>query len=170
MGVPVRMGKSHARPARTSPRRFWRSMMPKSRFSLRGTVSPRIQMPESAFTLWILPREIDGFQELNTWNTATKILISPDLPHVLRPLKDELMQTRAQLPAQHKQNSRICFIPQWPFFELRIQGQSKQWPKTDHRAVTSEMLELDYLLLLHQWKPHAYIQCSIKISFLSYLA
>ena len=72
MGVPVRMGKSHARPARTSPRRFWRSTMPRPRSSPRATVSPRIQIPELSFALWILPREIDGFRELNTWKTTTK--------------------------------------------------------------------------------------------------
>ena len=57
-----------------------------------------------------------------------KILLCPDLPPVLRPLKDELMQRRAQLPAEQKQKSRVRLIPQWPFMELGIQGQSSQSP------------------------------------------
>ena len=113
-------------------------------------------------------RWLSGTKYLKNYNK--KISISPDLPPVLRPLKDELMQTRAQLPAQQKQKSRVRFIPQWPFVELQIQGQSPQGPKTDIRSVTNKMLELDSLLLLNQWKSRAYIQCSIKISFLSYLA
>ena len=64
----------------------------------------------------------------------------------------------------------VRFIPQWPFVELRIQGQPPQRPKTDLRSVTNKMLKLDSLLLLNQWKSHSYIQCSINISFLSYWA
>ena len=45
-------------------------------------------------------------------NYNKKILISPDLPPMLRSLEDELKQTRAQLPAQQKPKSRVRFIPQ----------------------------------------------------------
>ena len=46
--------------------------MPRPRSSPRATVSPRIQIPELSFALWILPREIDGFRELNTWKLQQK--------------------------------------------------------------------------------------------------
>ena len=93
----------------------------------------------------------------NLKNYSKKVSISPDLPPILRPLKDELMQRRAQLPVQQKQKSRVRFIPQWPFVELRVQGQSPQRPKTDLRSITSKMLEIDSLLQLNYWKSVSYI-------------
>ena len=71
-------------------------------------------------------------------NHSGKVSISPDLPPVLRPLKDELMMERSKLPAHIKQKSRIKFLPQWPFVELKTYGQPPKRSSVNLRSVTAQ--------------------------------
>ena len=92
---------------------------------------------------------ISGTKHLK--NYSGKVSISPDLPPVIRPLKDELMEARAKLPTDIKQKSRLKFLPQWPFVELRIQGQSPKRPSSSLGSVTSKMLSIEPLLRLREF-------------------
>ena len=92
---------------------------------------------------------ISGTKHLK--NYSGKVSISPDLPPVIRPLKDELMETRAKLPTDIKQKSRLKFLTQWPFVELRIQGQSPKRPSSSLSSVTSKMLSIEPLLRLREF-------------------
>ena len=90
------------------------------------------------------------------WITGTKNLkdfgkkmsVSPDLPPVLRPLKDELMKTRSELAPDVKSKSRVRYLPQWPFVELRIEGRNPIRPNTSLGAITKTVLGVDPLLVL----------------------
>ena len=77
---------------------------------------------------------LSGTKNLNNYNK--KISISPDLPPVLRPAKDELLQERSKLPLQTKIKSRIKFLPHWPFVQLKVEGQAAKelivYPKGRH--------------------------------------
>ena len=92
---------------------------------------------------------ISGTKHLK--NYSGKVSISPDLPPVIRPLKDELMEARAKLPTDIKQKSRLKFLPQWPFVELRIEGQSPKRPSSSLSSVTSKMLSIEPLLRLREF-------------------
>ena len=82
-------------------------------------------------------------------NHSRRVSISLDLPPVIRPLKDELMEMRSKLPRDTKQKSKLRFLPHWPFVELRIDGQSPKRPSFSLSAVTSKMLDIEPLL---QWR------------------
>ena len=84
-------------------------------------------------------------------NHSGKVSISPYLPPVLRPLKDELMKERSNLPAQIKQKSLIEFLSQWPFVKLKIDGQLPKRSSVNLcsvTAVTAKMLNVNPLLVL----------------------
>lgn len=83
-------------------------------------------------------------------NYASKISISPDLPPVLRPLKDELMEKRSKLPTATKQKSRVRFLPKWPFVELRTEGQDPTRPSASLNSITAKMLDLQPLIELRE--------------------
>ena len=89
---------------------------------------------------------LSGTKNLKNYNE--KISISPDLPPVLRPAKDELLQKRSKLPLQTKQKSRIKFRPQWPFVQLKVEGQAPKSSSLTLRAVTTSMAGVDPLLQL----------------------
>ena len=88
----------------------------------------------------------------NLKNSNKKISISPDLPPVLRPAKDELLQECSKLPLQIKQNSRIKFLPQWSFVQLKVEGQAPKSSSLTLRAVTTSMAGVDPLLQLNESK------------------
>ena len=81
-------------------------------------------------------------------NYSGKVSISPDLPPVIRPMKDELMEVRSKLPRDIKLKSKLKFLPHWPFLELRIDGQTPKRPSISLNAVTTKMLDIEPLLTL----------------------
>ena len=91
---------------------------------------------------------LSGTKNLKNYNK--KISISPDLPPVLRPAKDELLQERSKLPLQTKQKSRIKFLPQWPFVQLKVEGGTPKSSSLTLRAVTTSMAGVDPLLKLNE--------------------
>ena len=79
----------------------------------------------------------------NLKNSTTKFSVTPDLPPVLRPLKDDLMKRRKELPSEVKSKARVRFLPQWPFVHLRIEGQATQVPSQSLAEVTKAVLGFD---------------------------
>ena len=92
---------------------------------------------------------ISGTKHLK--NYYGKVSISPDLPPVIRPLKDKLMEARAKLQTDNKQKSRLKFLPQWTIVELRMEGQSPKRPSSSLSSVTSKMLSIEPLLRLREF-------------------
>ena len=72
-------------------------------------------------------RWLTGTKNLRGHNK--KISFSVDLPPILRPLKDSLMLMRSRLEPNIKSKSRVRHLPQWPFVELHIEGQSPKQPQ-----------------------------------------
>ena len=46
------------------------------------------------------------------------VSVSPDLPHVLRPLKSEVMEYRRRLEPSVKSRAKVLYRPSWPYIEL----------------------------------------------------
>ena len=76
--------------------------------------------------------------------------VSPDLPPDVRPLKDELMEIRAKLPPQTKQKSRVKYIAQWPFIELRIDGQDPRRPSSTLTDMATKVLGIAPLMTIKE--------------------
>ena len=72
-----------------------------------------------------------------------KISMSIDLPPLIRPLKNELMQKRRELPLERKRKSKLRYITQYPFVELRIEGEPTLRPSVSLTDITKSTLGLD---------------------------
>ena len=79
----------------------------------------------------------------NLKGLTQKISISPDLPPVLRPMKDSLMLTRKNLPPTVKSESRVRYLHSWPFVELQIKNAPTQRPATSKSDIVKNMLKFD---------------------------
>ena len=84
------------------------------------------------------------------WLSGTKhlkgmqdISVSPDLPPVLRPMKDELMKIRKTLDPDKKSKAKIRYLPVWPFIELKIGTDDPIHPKTTLASITKQVLGID---------------------------
>ena len=71
--------------------------------------------------------------------------LTPDLPPVIRPYKDQLMLQRKQMPAEVKSKTRIRYLPKWPFVELRTEGQPPVRPDVTLRDITPTILGLNHV-------------------------
>ena len=91
---------------------------------------------------------LSGTKHLRDYNK--KVSISPDIPPVLRPIKDNLMLKRSELEPTIKAKSRVRYLPQWPFVELRIEGQRPTYPAETLESVTAKILGFDPLLVVKE--------------------
>ena len=126
-----------------------RTLMPQC--LLPAIVSRLSATQESSSVSWTSHSVTNGCRVPRTIkNYNKKISISPDLPPVLRPAKDELLQERSKLPLQTKQKSRIKFLPQWPFVQMKVEGRAPKSSSLILRAVTTSMAGVDPLLKLNE--------------------
>ena len=72
-----------------------------------------------------------------------KISMSIDLPPLIRPLKNELMQKRRELPLERKRKSKLRYLTQYPFVELRIEDEPTLRPSVSLTDITKSTLGLD---------------------------
>ena len=86
----------------------------------------------------------------NLLGHTKKISVSVDLPPILRPLKDNLMLMRSKLEPNIKSKSRVRHLPQWPFAELRIEGQSPKRPQETLASVTAKVLGFDHVFRVNE--------------------
>ena len=84
------------------------------------------------------------------WLSGTKhlkgmkdITVSPDLPPVLRQMKDELMKIRKDLDADKKTKAKIRYLPSWPFVELKVGDDTPIRPRTTLASVTKDILGIN---------------------------
>ena len=75
-----------------------------------------------------------------------RITLTPDLPPVLRPLKDDLMRQRSQLAPAVKAKSRIRYLPQWPYVELRVENKQPIRSETSFAAIVHKIVDVHPLL------------------------
>ena len=74
-----------------------------------------------------------------------KISVSPDIPPVIRPHKDKLMQFRSQMTPDLKMKTRLRYLPAWPFVELRTEGQPPKRPDVTLRDITPDILGISHV-------------------------
>lgn len=77
-----------------------------------------------------------------------KISMSIDLPPQIRPLKHELMQKRKELPLEKKRKAKLRYLTQFPFVELRVEGESPLRPSASLMDITKSTLSIDLNLKL----------------------
>ena len=82
-------------------------------------------------------RWLSGTKHLKDY--PTKVSLCPDLPPVIRPLKDTLMLKRRDLPPEQKSRARVNYLPYWPFVELKV-GDTKHRPDIDISTVLTTVL------------------------------
>ena len=74
-----------------------------------------------------------------------KISLAIDLPPKIRPLKDNLMMKRKQLPMERRKKSKLRYLTQWPFVELRVEGQDPIRPSETLSEIASSILGVDLM-------------------------
>ena len=72
-----------------------------------------------------------------------KISLAIDLPPKIRPLKDSLMKKRKDLPLAKRKKSKLRYLAQWPFVELRVDGETPIRPTESLSDITKSILGLD---------------------------
>lgn len=87
-------------------------------------------------------------------NHPDRISISPDLPPVLRKLKQEMLELRRTLTPDIKAKSHVRYLKQWPYVELRVEGRSPQRPQTPQADIVKDMLKLNPLLVIRDPATH----------------
>ena len=80
----------------------------------------------------------------NLKNVEKNISVSPDIPPILRPMKDRLMMERKALPPNIKAKSKVRFLPAWPFMELRIEKHPTIRPKETLSDITRDIVGFDH--------------------------
>ena len=98
-------------------------------------------------------KSILDLAQRDRWLTGTKnlrghprkISISPDLPPILRPLKDNLMLSRSKLAPDIKSKSRVRYLPRWPFVELKVEGQAPKQHEESLSGITRQILGFDHI-------------------------
>ena len=78
-----------------------------------------------------------------------RISVSPDIPPVLRPMKDGLMKQRSQLEPDQKSKSKVRYLPIWPFVELKIDGQSPIRPSETLSQITQQIIGFDHVMKIN---------------------
>ena len=86
----------------------------------------------------------------NLKHVQKRTSISPDLPPVLRPLKNELMLKRSQLTPEEKSKSRVRYIAHWPYVELKVENRQPQRPDTEFSAIATKILGVNPLLVIRE--------------------
>ena len=81
--------------------------------------------------------------ELRPPNPDKKISMAIDLPPNIRPLKDNLMKKRRELPFEKRRRSKLRYLAKWPFVELRVEGESPIRPTETLADITKATLGLD---------------------------
>ena len=87
-----------------------------------------------------------GTQHLK--GTDVKVTLTPDLPPVIRPLKDQLMLLRSKMPQSVKTKTRLRHIPEWPFVMLCTEGQRPVKPDATLREITPAVLGISHVCAL----------------------
>ena len=82
-----------------------------------------------------------GTRKLKDTARGHKISVSTDLPPVIRPLKDELMLVRSKMEPALKQKTKLKYLTQFPYVELRAEGRTPIRPTKTLREVTKELLK-----------------------------
>ena len=92
--------------------------------------------------------------ERNAWlygarhlrNHPDKITVSPDLPPVLRRLKSEMLEVRKSYSPEVKAKSRVHYLKQWPYVELRTEGRPPHRPESTMADIVKDVLKMDPVL------------------------
>ena len=78
--------------------------------------------------------------ELQPPQPDKKISLAIDLPPKIRPLKDNLMIKRKNLPLDKRRKSKLRYLAQWPFVELKVEGQDSIRPDETLSDIAASVL------------------------------
>ena len=84
----------------------------------------------------------------NLCTHTEKISISPDLPPLLRHLKTELLQKRKDMSPEHKKESYIKYLRQWPYVELTTANGPSIRPSAPVETIVTSVLGFNPLFTL----------------------
>ena len=78
--------------------------------------------------------------ELQPPQPDKKISLAIDLPPKIRPIKDNLMIKRKNLPLDKRRKSKLRYLAQWPFVELKVEGQDTIRPEETLADIAASVL------------------------------
>ena len=76
----------------------------------------------------------------NLRNKDSSVSISPDMPPVLRPLKNDILKIRKDLPPDTRKNAQVKYLPTWPYTCLAIRGQTTRNPRITKKDIIEKYL------------------------------
>lgn len=111
----------------------------------------------NAFNQSCLVSRFKDLSKRNAWLSNAKhlkgyephISISPDIPPVLRPIRNELLLKRKALPVEQKKRSYIRYLRQWPYMDLVAGGRTVS-PDARREDVVSSVLGVDLSLNIQE--------------------
>lgn len=85
-----------------------------------------------------------NLSDRNTWlsraprlkKSKKNLSISPDIPPILKPLKNDILQHRKNLPPAQKQNSRVKYSKTWPYISLHLPDGKLYKPEISLQDIT----------------------------------
>ena len=147
--MPRRMGLLPIRPVCSSPRMSSRFQDAEATaFAASHRLS---QKPNAGITLRFvdLAQRDSGISGTKYFkNYSGKVSISLDLP---RYLPSERWNNGSACHTPNGHQIWLKLLPQWPFVELQIEGQSPKMPSSLLSSVTSKMLSIEPLLRLREF-------------------
>ena len=72
-----------------------------------------------------------------------RVSISPDLPPILRDVKQELLRKRANLDQEKKRQSYVKHLKTFPYVQLEIRGQQAVKPQITLESLAKKFLNVD---------------------------
>lgn len=79
---------------------------------------------------------------------GTNISLSPDLPPKVRPIKNAVMLHRKSLDQDARKKSKVRYLPQWPFIELKLDDKNTFRPPIAIDKIAEDHLGIKTLLNL----------------------
>ena len=123
---------------------------------MRAIGSVKKRMPGSYLDLptWLngTPAWLAGGKNLKEYNKdkskEKRASLTVDLPPNIRPFKDEMMIERSKLSQEDKHKSGIRYLADWPFVELRVDGQRRAIPQTTLGELVPQVIGMN-----HKYQP-----------------
>jgi hypothetical protein len=72
-----------------------------------------------------------------------RVSISPDLPPILRDVKQDLLRKRSNLDTEKKKQSYVKHLKSFPYVQLEIRGQQAIKPELSLESLAKKFLNVD---------------------------
>lgn len=82
-------------------------------------------------------------KQLKSKNRFANVSICPDLPPVLRQLRNDVMLQRKSLPPDQKKKAAVNHLPQWPYVNMKIKDVGVKIPTITKKVIIDEVFHCE---------------------------